>query len=112
MTAAIVTLIIFSLAIGSKSETSPDDEKILSVCKDFANNNLDGQSLSDAMDECWSCCANETDKTKQLIGYNVSNGECICTHVLNLPTCTQECLLMNEDHQLAMEMLNLPNYCI
>ena len=58
----------------------PDDREILSVCRDFRF--AEHPTLSDAMDECWSCCAYSTDPSKELAGYNVTqHNDCLCTHV-------------------------------
>lgn len=56
-------------------------QELVSVCKEFPESIVTEQSLSDAMDECWNCCANETDRAKELIKYNVVNKDCLCTHV-------------------------------
>lgn len=59
-----------------------DGQSIKSVCKEYPDQTFEGQSLSDAMDECWSCCAYATDRTKELTDYKVVDENCICTHEL------------------------------
>lgn len=78
----ISALVVLVVLLQTQTDADNEDSEIRSVCNEFPEAQVvAAKSRSDAIDDCWECCAVATDSSKELTGYHVdSDHRCLCTH--------------------------------